>query len=189
MRTSVRWIPLVVCAAVVTWPSPADAQRRGGDPADRARIEQRIRAQMARMMQERLGLDEEQATRLSEVAESFESRRRELARQEFETRRRVEALLESGGDEAEARALLELQVALRSQEAELFREEQEALLEVLTATQLLELQDLRQDLGRRIRALRGGGRPDADRPRGPRGPGPDGRLGTHPMPGVGSPLS
>jgi hypothetical protein len=61
---------------------------------------------------------------------------------------------------------------LRLQEATLFREEQEALLAVLTPVQLLRLQDLRQELGQRIRALRGGRDGDFDRRRGPAPGGP-----------------
>jgi Spy/CpxP family protein refolding chaperone len=132
---------------------------------------------MGRMMQQRLGLDEEQATRLSEVVRTFEGQRRELAQREQETRQRVDALGAAGVPEEEAMELLQLQAELRMGEAQLFRAEQEALLEVLTASQVLELQDLRQVLGRRIRALRGGSRGgDSRGSRGP-GPRPDGRIG------------
>lgn len=178
-KTLFHMAPMALLVAMLVFPTSADAQRRRGEPPDRARIEQRIRAQMGRMMQERLELTEEEATQLSEVVQSFEGRRRELFLREIETRRRVEELVRADGGEAEARALLELQAQLRSEEADLFRAEQEALLEILSAAQVLELQDLREDLGRRIRALRGGGRSDGDRFR---GPGPDGRIGAHPTP-------
>jgi hypothetical protein len=76
---------------------------------------------------------------------------------------------------------------LRREEAELFREEQEALLDVLTPIQVLRLQELRQDLGQRIRALGGGrgGRPGSgvSPSRGP-GPGSRGRQGTVRTPGA-----
>ena len=129
--------------------------RRGGP--DREQLEQRVRAMMARMMTERLGLDATQAAELSDVVREFDGRRRELGRSEFATRRRVQALMiEGGGDEAEAERLLARIVELRRQEVALFEEEQAALRQVLTATQVLELQDLREQLGRRIRSLRGG---------------------------------
>ncbi len=173
MRTHAGFaIPVVLATMLLALPAAADAQRRG-DPDGREQIEQRIRAQVGRMMQERLGLDESEAERLSEIVQSFEERRREIARREFETRRRVDAVVESGGDDAEARELLDLQAQLRLEEAQLFREEQNALLGVLTPGQVLELQDLRQDIGRRIRALRGGG--GRDEPGRFRGPRPDGR--------------
>ena len=165
MRVVTRWIPIALLVALVASPDAADAQRQRGDPPDRAQLEQRLRAQMGQMMQERLGLDEAQAARLSEVVQTFEGRRRELAQREQATRRRVDAL-----------QLVRLQVELRVEEAQLFGAEQDALLGVLTPRQVLELQKLRSDLGRRIRALRGGGRgSNSDDPRGP-GPRPNGQI-------------
>ena len=192
-----RWMPLLLLLTAMAAPSAADAQRRrDGEPPNREEIEQRIRAQMGRMMQERLGLDQAEAERLSEVVRSFDGQRRDLAQREFQTRRQVEALMDGGGNDREARALLEQQAELRMQEAELFRDEQEALLEVLSPAQVLELQDLRQDIGRRIRALRGGGSSDDGRFRGPgpdgsrrERPGPDGRIGLHAVPPGPPPVS
>jgi Spy/CpxP family protein refolding chaperone len=138
---------------------PLAATAQGGDrrPAgDRAQLEERVRAQMARVMRERLGLTEEQATRLSDVTQTFENQRREIFAMEQATRRRVEALLlEGGSNQDEARELIGRMGDLREREARLFREEQDALLDVLTPVQVLRLQELRQDLGRRIRALGG----------------------------------
>ena len=159
-------IPRPVCLlvasfiAMVVFAGSLDAQRggrRGGGTQDRAELEQRVRAQMSRMMKQRLGLTDEQAERLAEVTQSFEGRRRELARSEQATRRRVEALmLEGGDDDVEAVELLERMTELRSQEASLFMDEQVALLEVLTPVQVLRMQSMRNQLGQRIRALRRG---------------------------------
>lgn len=159
--------------------------RRGLE--DREQLENRVRAQMGRFMRERLGLDSAQAARLSAVVEDFEGQRRELFALEQATRLRVGALLLDGADDQdEARALLARMWELRAQEAELFRAEQEALLEVLTPTQVLQLQELRQDLGQRIRALRdgrGGGRGQGFGRGTPRG----GRIGAAGPPPRGAP--
>jgi Spy/CpxP family protein refolding chaperone len=189
MKRIVHWLPILAFGVILASPTSAEGQRRRDDGADRAQIEHRIRAQMGRMMQERLGLDAQEEARLSELIQTFESRRRELMGREVETRRRVEELTRQGGGDAEARGLLQLQADLRLEEAQLFAAEQNALLQVLTPAQVLELQDLREDLGRRIRALRGGGR--GGEPNGPRGPGPrqDGRLGERRAPGAVPPLS
>jgi hypothetical protein len=48
-------------------------------------------------------------------------------------------------------------VELSGQEATLFREEQEALLQILSSPQVVRLIMMRQQLGDRIRRLRGGG--------------------------------
>jgi Spy/CpxP family protein refolding chaperone len=176
--TGPRRISMVVALAVslvVASPAATRAQQRGpearrGQVQDREQLERRIRAQMGRMMRARLGLDEGEAAALAETVQDFDARRRELFLQEQATRRRVEALLlEGGDDQAEAAELMDRMAELRLQEARLFGEEQEALLEVLTPAQVLRLQALRQELGQRIRALRGGPGGDGARRRGPPG--------------------
>jgi Spy/CpxP family protein refolding chaperone len=193
MRVSWLVVALGLWALV---PSTLGAQRvQERREVDRAQLEERVRAQMGRLMRERLGLDEAEAERLSEVVRGFDGRRRELFAQEQAARRRVEAVVREGsGDEDEARELITRMWELRQQEAALFREEQEALLDVLTPIQVLRLQELRQDLGQRIRALGGGrgGRPGVAPGAGPsRGPGPSsrGRQGAVRAPGTdGQPL-
>lgn len=168
-RATHVYFSLGMIAVALLCAAPLDAQRgpegRRGGGQDRAQLEQRMRAQIARVMKERFGLTDEQAVRLGEIDQDFGLRRRELARSEQAARRRVEALLiEESGDEVEAQELLERMVQLRLQEADIFREEQAALLEVLTPTQILEMQSLREQLGQRIRALRSRG-DDQRRPR------------------------
>lgn len=164
---------VVVAVTVATLAAPLEGQeRRGrrGAPQDREQIQERIRAEMARMIQERLGLTDDESARLGEVMDRFQEQRRELWRSEQATRRRVEALMLEGGDDpAEARDLLGRLVELRAEESRLFASEQEALLEVLTPTQVLRLHAVREQMGRRIRELRGrrgGGPPDGPALRG-----------------------
>jgi Spy/CpxP family protein refolding chaperone len=152
---------MMILAAGLLAAAPVDAQRpqdgRRGRFQDREQLEQRIRAQMGRLMRERLGLSDEEAVALGEVVESFEGRRREIYRLEQETRREVDALREDPAPEQEAAAaLLDRMVDLRAREARLFAEEQDALRGVLTPVQILELHSLRAQIGQRIRALRGG---------------------------------
>ncbi len=160
MRHTVRSLMLGVLAATLMAAAPIEAQRgaegRRGGMQNRQQLEQRIRAQMGRMMEERLGLSEEEATQLSEVVRGFQQQRRDLSRQERATRLRVEAFLEEGGtDEVEAAELLTRMSELRVEEAALFAAEQTALLDVISATQLLQMQAFREQIGQRIRALRG----------------------------------
>ncbi|MBM4185338.1 MAG: hypothetical protein FJ207_14170 [Gemmatimonadetes bacterium] len=176
----VRLRRLIVGVVLLLAASPLGASAQGGaqrrPSGDRAQLEERVRAQMGRVMRERLGLTEEQATRLSEVTQEFEEERREIFALEQATRRRVQALLLEGGtDQDEARELIARMGELREREARLFRDEQDTLLDVLTPVQVLRLQELRQDLGQRIRAL--GGR-DGQPPGGAggRGSGRDGRT-------------
>jgi len=160
---------LMAIVALVVAIGPVEAQRaqqpRRGQ--DRAALEQRIRAQMGRMMSERLGLTEEERAALSEVVQGFEGRRRDLFREEQALRRTIERLTrEDDPDQEEAAEALQGLVELQRREAELFAEEQAGLRTVLTPVQVLEFMEIREQIGRRIRALRGGrGEDDARRRR------------------------
>ena len=183
MRKSVRRRGLLLVGALIAGllvTAPVDAQRggdgrRGEGRPDRAALEQRMRAQMARMMSEQLGLTEDQAERLSEVAQRFAERRRELGKSAQATRGRVDALmLEGAEDNVQAQELLNRMRELHALEDALAQEEQEALLELITPIQILKMQTLREALGRRIRSLRGsGGDQSRARRRGGRGRGRD----------------
>jgi len=150
--------PLLLAGVGLALAGPVVAQgppegRRG--PHDRAHMEERIRTEMDRMVRERLALVQEEVERLSEVVESFHEERRALGREERTTRRRVEALIREGAeDQEEAARLLDRMVDIRARESRLFAREQEALREVLTPAQVIQLLGIREEIGRRIRALR-----------------------------------
>jgi len=175
MRSRYLLLSLVVVAVSA---APVDAQRTPGPRTgeDRTRLEERIRARMGDIIRHRLGLDRAEEARLSEIVQEYERRRRTLVSSERETRQQIEPLLESGtATDADAAALIDRMIAFKQQEAELFREEQERLQEVLTPTQVLQFYELRVEIGRRIRALRGGDN-DGEENRGRnRPPGPDGK--------------
>lgn len=149
-------VSLFVVVPLEAQRGPQRGRRGQGQVPERMELERRVRARMAEMMREQLGLSEEEDVRLSEIVEGFSGQRRQLGRQERAVRRRVEALmLEGGQDLAEAAELLQRMSALRVQEAELIQAEHEALLEVLTPIQVLRLVHLREQLGQRIQRLRG----------------------------------
>ncbi|MDZ7780033.1 MAG: hypothetical protein U5R14_08910 [Gemmatimonadota bacterium] len=169
MRLHRIWT-VVALAAVALSTAPLDAQRPRDSRSeeDRARLEERIRAHVGEIIRHRLGLSEAEEERLSEVAREFERRRRVIMSRQREARERAKALLEEGeGNDSEAAAVLDRIVALQAEEAELFREEQARLREMLTATQVLEFYRIRIELGRRIRELRQGGHGDEAWGRGP----------------------
>ena len=141
-----------------------------GPPQDRADLEQRVRQRFAAVIQDRLGLDDEQAQQLNEAMAGFQEDRIQLMREEQALRRRVEAVvLEGEVSEDEAGSLLARMVELREHEAELFRTEQEELMQVLTPYQVLQFHQLREQLNDRVRAL--GQQPGMRRGGGGMGPG------------------
>ena len=149
-----------------------------------------VRARFGQMVRERLGLDDTQSQRLSEIVEGFQAERRSLGREDRAVRARMQAvLLEDGSSDEEALELLARMQELRLEEARLFQAEQDALMEVLTPSQVLRFHALRDQMGQRIRQLRGGqGPPGAQRGRRSGGNPGDagsfpGRDGFHPPPG------
>lgn len=159
---------LLLLALTAAGGAPLSAQRMQGRAGqqDRAELERRVRARFGEMVKQRLGLTDEQAERLGQTVESFQQDRMRLFREEQAVRKRVEALMLEGGDDAaEARELLDRLQALHEEETRLSAGEQAKLLEILTPMQVLRFQALREEMGQRIRRLRGGG------PGGPGGPG------------------
>lgn len=156
MRGLARWLILPSLALVVV-ATPLEAQdRRERRSQDRQEMERRLRDQMSRMIREELDLNEAEYEPVSAIMERFTEERRQLWRAERDLRRTMEALAEGRReDTTDPGAVLERLLELREREAAIFRQEQEALLEHLTPTQVLELHALRERISRRMRELRG----------------------------------
>ena len=164
------------------------AQRRGGQQpggGQRAEMERRIQARFDNLVRETLILTDDQVQQLQDVVEDFRGRRVDFSQRERTTRTRVGRLgLRGGGadlTEQEASEILAEMLELSGDEATLFREEQEAFLQILSAPQVVRFILMRQQFGERIRTLRGGGGP---------GRGPQGGPGRRPQGGrrLGPPL-
>ena len=137
--------------------------RRGGGrrgpppPSERSGLEQRVRVRMDQMIRQELDLNEDEWKAVGDNARDFDMKRRELMRSEQALKRRVEAIaLEGGANDEEAGEILDQLIALREQELQLFQEEQERLLEILSPSQLVRFQNMREKLGEQIRRLRSG---------------------------------
>ena len=151
---------------------PGNQQPGGGR---RAEMERRIQARFDNLVREELELDDDQVQQLQEVVERFRQRRVEFSQRERSTRSRVVGLGVGGGrrelSEREASGILQEMLELSGDEATLFREEQEAFLQILSPQQVVRFIVMRQQLGDRIRNLRGGVAPGR-RPQGGGRPGP-----------------
>ncbi len=134
------------------------AQRAGRSGArQRAQLEERIRGRFDAMVEQRLGLTDEQNPQLQEVLAGFRERRRQFLRDQQQARRELMRLGAEGGlTEERASGALEVMIRLGEEELRLFREEQEALMEVLTARQLLRFVVMRRELEQRIQNIRQG---------------------------------
>ncbi len=176
-RWSVRPAGLgIIVAVLLAVPVSGVAQGQMPGRRGRAELEQRIRARFGQMVKERLGLTDEQSKRLGEVVQGFQDDRMQLARNEAAVRRRVRALLlETDPSDQEALDLMRQMASLREQEARLSAQEEDSLLTVLSPSQLLRFDVLREEMGQRIRQLRRGQGPAGRGPLGGGGlPGGDG---------------
>jgi Spy/CpxP family protein refolding chaperone len=140
-------------------------------------MEQRIQSRFDLMVRDQLELSDEQGQQLGDIVEGFLQRRQELALRERQVRGTVLSLGTRSAEEGEfsdeeATDALQEMVRLREEETSLFREEQEALVGVLTPQQLVRFVVMRGQLAERIQRIRSGERPRG----GPRGRPRGGRL-------------
>jgi len=169
MRAPILW---VAAGALFALGAPVDAQQARGRGPGRMQLERQVQERFAQVVRRQLGLEDPQVRAIGEVTRSFQEERMALLRRERQLRIRIGP--RSGGPpgaaappplpDDEARTVLEEMAALREAEAELYRREQQHLLEVLSPAQLVRYYVLRDTMAERIRQLRGP-------PGGPGGPG------------------
>ncbi len=178
-RVIERAFGLLMAALLMAGAEGLVAQRRGaqrpGGSGQRAEMERRIQARFDDLVREGLSLTDDQVQQLQDVVEDFRGRRVDFSQRERTTRARVGRLGARGGGaeltEEEATEILAQMLELSGDEATLFREEQEAFLQILSAPQVVRFILMRQQFGERIRTLRRGGGPGRG-PQGGRRPGP-----------------
>ena len=182
-RVIERVLGLLMSALLMGGAEGLVAQRGGdqqpGGGGQREEMERRIQARFDNLVREALSLTDDQVEQLEGVVEDFRDQRVDFSQRERSTRARVGRLGVRGGGaeltEQEASEILAEMLELSGDEATLFREEQEAFLQILSAPQVVRFIVMRQQFGDRIRRLRGGGGPGRGRPGGRPGPPPLGR--------------
>ncbi len=154
---------LGILMAVLLMGSAQELVAQRGGRASRADMELRVQARFDNLVREELNLGDDQWRRLQEAVGTFNTRRLEFLQSERGTRARVGRLGGPGGGreltEEEASAILAEMLELSDQEATLFREEQEALLQILTAPEVVRYIMMRQQQGDLVRNIRGRGAP------------------------------
>ncbi len=154
---------LGILMAVLLMGSAQELVAQRGARGSRADMELRVQARFDNLVREELDLGDDQWRRLQEAVGNFNTRRLEFLQSERGTRARVGRLGGPGGGreltEEEASAILAEMLELSDQEATLFREEQEALLQILTAPEVVRYIVMRQQQGDLIRNIRGRGAP------------------------------
>ena len=163
---------LGILMAVLLMGSAQQLVAQRGGRGSRADMELRVQARFDNLVREELNLGDDQWRQLQEAVGTFNTRRLEFLQSERGTRARVGRLGGPGGGrdltEEEASAILAEMLELSDQEATLFREEQEALLQILTAPEVVRYIVMRQQQGDLIRNIRGRGGPGRGRQGGQR---------------------
>ena len=165
MKGGAQMMPrgLGILMAILLMGSVQELVAQRGGRGSRADMELRVQARFDNLVREELDLGDDQWRRLQEAVGTFNTRRLEFLQSERGTRARVGRLGGPGGGreltEEEASAILAEMLELSDQEATLFREEQEALLQILTAPEVVRYIVMRQQQGDLIRNIRGRGAP------------------------------
>ena len=149
--------------------TPLQSQvRPPGQQRQRQQMERRADQGLARLVQNQLGLTQEQMPPLQEVMQSFREDRRAIGQAQAALRYRLRnpALGELSDDGA--REILAEMVRVQEAELDLYRREQERLLTVLSPNQLVRFYRVREEWGQRIQEMR---QPGNGRGQGPRGVG------------------
>ena len=166
--------PLAAAVALLLGGAALHAQQPQNRPRQqqlnqqqRQELERRVRQQFDQRLRAELGLSSETQARFGRLVQDFRDRRLELSleKRQLQVRLRREGRREDLTDE-EAQELLGQSLRLADDEAGLFREEQEALLTILSPAQLVQLYQWRENLMERLRRAQG-----VDRGNG-NGPGP-----------------
>lgn len=146
-------------------PAPGLGQQQ---PANRAALEQRVRQALARVARERIKLTDDQMRQLAQVDQQFAVQRRQLNRDERDTRLALAAAMRDtvSPDQAKISSYIDQLIAAQRKRIDLVAAEQKELSAFMSPLQRAQYQALQERVRRRLEQLRAGG-PPAGAPAGP----------------------
>ena len=149
----------------------ADAQRpgrrAGQPPANRMMLEGQVRQALAARAKEVVGLNDDQMAKLAATDRKFEQQRRDLGREENQTRQALRlAVADSSADQGKVSENINKLLELQRRRTDLLESEQKELATFMTPVQRAKYQAL-QERVRRFVEQRMGGPPPAGRLRQP----------------------
>jgi Spy/CpxP family protein refolding chaperone len=156
--------------ALVVLPAVAGAQQAEKAPPQRAQLEARLRREFTRVVQQRVGLTDDQLTKLGPINRSFSEQRRTLQLQERDTRVAIQRAIRdtaARSDSARISGLLQQLVNIQKRRVQLVEDEQRALATIMTPLQRARYMALQEQTRRQVEQRRGrggGGPPPGRRP-------------------------
>ncbi|HJU68079.1 MAG TPA: hypothetical protein VJ650_07485 [Gemmatimonadaceae bacterium] len=135
----------------------SEAQRPESAPARRQALEQRVRQQMAVVVQQRLGLNADQMRRLGDVNRDMEAERRVLNQQERDVRigLRAEVMRGDSANQDRVARYVDQLIDVQRRRIELLSREQRALAAFMTPTQRAQYLAIQDQVRKRMEDMRG----------------------------------
>lgn len=142
----------------------AGAQVRPAPPARRQQLEQQLRRRLWNVTKERVGLTDDQMSKLGRTSQKFEAQRRSLNQQERAQRTELRSQIMAGdrADQNRVAASLDTLLRLQRQRLDLQAQEQSELATFMSPLQRAKYAALQEQVRRRVEALRRE-RPDSTR--------------------------
>jgi hypothetical protein len=146
----------VARAQDVTGDASGSRQVQSGAPAQRAQMEQRLRQGLWRIAKKRLNLTDAQMTRLTDVNQRYDARRRALNQDERAQRQtlRTEILAKDAANQERIAAAMDRLLQLQRQRLDIMAEEQKELAAFMTPLQRAQYAALQEQVRRRVEELR-----------------------------------
>ena len=136
----------------------AQSSSRQGLEITREEMQIRVIRGFEHRVRRELGLGEAKMDRIRSIVLEHREARGQLMRDRRALSRDMESFAQTGGSEARARALLGRQLEMQQREVTIQQSEEAALLEVMSAADLVQYLQMRSDLVDRIRELERRGR-------------------------------
>lgn len=139
----------------VQLPRAGDRQQLSPGPENRAQLQQRVQQRLWQMTQRRVGLTDAQMNRLAPIHQRFEGQRRNITREERQTRLALrDALRDSThADQSRVSGYLDRLVELQHQRSDLLDQEQKELAQFMTPVQRARYTALQEQVRRRVEQL------------------------------------
>lgn len=137
-------------------PGPPEGRLSDSGPQGRARLEMEVRRNFARLVRQRVGLTDEQMTRLIPITQKYEQQRRQIQMQERDARIGLQAAMrdEQTADPKQLEQHMQTIIGVHARRAALLEAEQRELAEFLTPVQRVKFMALQEQVRRNLEQMR-----------------------------------
>ena len=147
---------LALGAASIAAQQPGAAKSLTTPDSGRADLEGRVRERFAQVVKQRVGLTDDQMSRLQQVQQKYEQQRRPLALEERSARLQLRGLVinEPAADQKQVDLLLGRLVDIQKRRVQLLEAEQRDLSAFMTPVQRAKFMGMREQLRKRVEQMR-----------------------------------